>query len=260
LKTVDKAMKLLNIFSIQKPEIGLSELARLSGFDKAATRRFLVALQKHDFIDQDSETRKYRLGNGFLHLSKIREATFSIEDIIGASIEKLSSITKETSHAALISNKQLKTICISFPSRSNRVHLDHGEIMPMHATSSGLTYMAYSKIPIESLLPETLTTYTDQTLNSIDSISSELKKITLNGFGSYSNGYESDVIGIAVPIFSANQDLIGTMAVASPTSRITDELRTKIQQSLFTETITITKKLGGEIPLSYQRIIENNSK
>lgn len=253
-------MKLLNIFSIQQPEIGLSELARLSGFDKAATRRFLVALQKHDFIDQDSETRKYRLGNGFLHLAKIREATFSIEDIIRTSIEKLTLITGETSHATLISNKQLKTMCISFPSRSTRVHLEHGEIMPLHATSSGLTYMAYCKEPIKALLPSILTTYTDQTLISIDAIEAELEKIVINGFGAYSNGYENDVVGIAVPIFSAKEDAIGTLAVATPASRITEELKLRIQQTLFTETTAITKKLGGKIPLSYQRIIESYSK
>jgi len=62
VKTVDKAMHLLNRFSIEQTEIGLSELARLADLDKAATRRLLVALAKHGYIEQSADTRKYRLG------------------------------------------------------------------------------------------------------------------------------------------------------------------------------------------------------
>ena len=65
MKTVDKAALVLDQFTVERKEIGLSELARLINNDKAATRRLLLALSKHELIEQDEETRKYRLGKGF---------------------------------------------------------------------------------------------------------------------------------------------------------------------------------------------------
>ena len=78
MKTVDKAFSVLDQFSMENTEIGLSELSRLASLDKAATRRLLVALSKHGFIEQSADTRKYRLGHGFLRLARIREATVPI--------------------------------------------------------------------------------------------------------------------------------------------------------------------------------------
>ncbi len=43
VQTVDKALGLLDYFSEQRSSIGLSEFARLAGYNKATTRRFLVA-------------------------------------------------------------------------------------------------------------------------------------------------------------------------------------------------------------------------
>jgi len=75
MRTVDKAMNLLNYFSTEKPEYGLSELAREAGLDKATTLRIMVSLARHGFIEQHPETKKYRLGNSVLRLARIREAT-----------------------------------------------------------------------------------------------------------------------------------------------------------------------------------------
>ncbi|MEC7141747.1 MAG: helix-turn-helix domain-containing protein, partial [Pseudomonadota bacterium] len=62
MTTVDKALSLLEYFSDLRPEIGLSEFARLSGFDKSAALRMLGALVRAGFVEQDAQSRKYRLG------------------------------------------------------------------------------------------------------------------------------------------------------------------------------------------------------
>ena len=75
MKTVDKAMTLLRQFSLDRLEIGLNDLSRMTGEDKAVTRRLLLSLAKHGFVEQDPDTRKYFLGPGFLALARLREAT-----------------------------------------------------------------------------------------------------------------------------------------------------------------------------------------
>ena len=62
MSTIGKALSLLDLISVLDKDIGLSDLARLSTLDKATTRRFLVELERHGFVEQDEETRRYRLG------------------------------------------------------------------------------------------------------------------------------------------------------------------------------------------------------
>ena len=69
MTTVDKALSLLDHFSHEQTEIGLSEFARLSGFDKSAALRMLSALVRAGFLEQadDRVLRQFairlRVGN-----------------------------------------------------------------------------------------------------------------------------------------------------------------------------------------------------
>ncbi|WP_292300165.1 helix-turn-helix domain-containing protein, partial [Mesorhizobium sp.] len=57
-----KAVSLLELFTLQESEIGLSDLARRAGLDKATARRLLMALAAHRLIEQEPHSRRYRLG------------------------------------------------------------------------------------------------------------------------------------------------------------------------------------------------------
>ena len=73
MSTVVKALSLLDHFDASIPEVGLVDMARLSGLDKATARRLLVALGKKGFVEQDPVTRRYRLGAALVRLARIRE-------------------------------------------------------------------------------------------------------------------------------------------------------------------------------------------
>ena len=69
MTTVDKALSLLDHFSNEQTEIGLSAFARLAGYDKSAVLRMLSALGRAGFVEQDPQSRKYRLGGAFLRFA-----------------------------------------------------------------------------------------------------------------------------------------------------------------------------------------------
>ena len=76
--TVSKALSLLGFFSQQQPEIGLSDMARLSGMNKATVYRMLCELQTNGFVEQAGNGRAYRLGAEVLRLAALREATVPV--------------------------------------------------------------------------------------------------------------------------------------------------------------------------------------
>ena len=255
MQTVDKAFTLLKFFSITQSEIGLSELARLSKFDKAATRRFLVALQNHQFIEQNPDTKAYRLGTGFLSFAKIREEMFPIQDIVRQSLERLTEATAETSHGSIISGEQLSSVGVRLSDRSNRVHVYASQSLPMNATASGLAYLAFAHEIPSTMQQENLPSFTDKTITDAGRLQQSINKVKQDGYSLVCDGYEDDVTGIAVPIFSSDGFAVGALAVASPSSRINNEQEIKICTALFSETVEVTKALGGKIPSHYQQLI-----
>lgn len=76
--TVTKALNLLSFFTQNRHEIGLSDLTRLSGLNKATVYRLMGELQAAGFVEQVGPDRAYRLGPELLRLAALREAAVPI--------------------------------------------------------------------------------------------------------------------------------------------------------------------------------------
>jgi adenosylmethionine-8-amino-7-oxononanoate aminotransferase len=63
--------------------IGLPEFARLAKIDNATADRLLGALSKHGLVEQETESRAYRLGAATLRLARIREELKAKHPLVG---------------------------------------------------------------------------------------------------------------------------------------------------------------------------------
>ncbi|MGB1237757.1 MAG: IclR family transcriptional regulator [Pseudomonadales bacterium] len=257
MQTVDKAMKILGLFSTKRPEIGLSELSRLAKIDKAGTRRLLVALQKHAFIEQNLETRDYRLGIGFLQLARIREATSPMVSIVEPILHKLTQVTEETAHASLSAgtDNSMMSIGISPSTRVIRVHLQDDEPLPIHATASGIGYLAFSSEErFAELIGDELEAYTSTTVRTVSDLKKELAATRERGYAISNQGYENEVYGIAAPFFDALGAPLGSVAVASPTSRMDPQRERDIAKLVIAAAQEATQALGGTLGVEFATV------
>jgi IclR family transcriptional regulator, acetate operon repressor len=247
MQTVDKAMSLLGHFSSTQPEIGLSELGRLAGLDKAAARRFLVALSKHGFIEQNSDSRKYRLGAAFLHFARVREATRPLSSIVQPILNKLASDIGETAHASILSGTTLATIGVAEPQRATRAFVDPTEPLPLYATASGLACLAFAprdfvdkyvaEIQLKHLSPFTLTSKKD--------LKAALAQTHAKGFGRADRSFCDDVLGTAAPFFDHAGYACGAIAVAAVLSRVNPGVEKRIMRAVVEAAMTVTQGIGG---------------
>ncbi|NJO36356.1 MAG: helix-turn-helix domain-containing protein [Rhizobiales bacterium] len=148
--TITKALDLLNVFSRSNPELGLGDVVRLTGRDKATVHRHLVELQQNGFLEQHPKTRAYRLGPALLRLSGVREATHPFRQLIRPVVTQLADQVGELAHASLLQGTRLSPAFHADPERhGTRVRFDEAEMLPLHATSSGLAVLAFADVVID---------------------------------------------------------------------------------------------------------------
>ena len=247
LSTVDRALTLLDLFSESRPESGLSELARLAGYDKATTRRFLVALGNHGYVEQDPESRKYRLGAALLRLANVRETTFPVTDLVLPILNRLRDSTAETAHFSLVAGNSMATVMIAESPRANRVSLEQGERLPLHSTASGIAWLAFAPDKtVQRILAKPLKPLTSKTETDPERLRKQIETARVNGFAVADQSHEDDVHGIAAPVFNANAHASGAIAVATPASRVTPETAQQIQMAVHQAALEITNVLGGK--------------
>lgn len=246
--TVDKALSLLRFFSPQTPELGLSELARRAGFDKATTLRCLTALERNGFVEQDIVNRKYRVGLSPLYLAQIREQSFPVESIILPHLDDLAAATGETAHGTVIAGRNPVTVAVSYPNRALFVHVDASSPLPWHATASGIAIAAHLPEAERIALLERieLDQFTPRTPTCRAEVKTAWDACRRSGLAHGKLTFEEDVIGTAAPVFGQSGMPIGSIAVAAVAARVTPEQQDRIDAVLGTTSRAITAELGGD--------------
>lgn len=248
--TITKALDLLGLFTAQRAEIGLGEFVRLTGRDKATIHRHLTELTKNGFLEQHPATRAYRLGPAILRLSALREMLFPVRRLLQPLVKELSEATGELAHASLLQGDALSPVAHADPyAHGVQVHFDPAEMLPMHATSSGLAVLAF--LPQETqtrILAAPLEAHTDQTITDPGKIRDALDATRQSGVASVTSGFDTEVASIGTPLFGEDGRVIGAMAIAVPNVRADMDRLSEMTGALHAMADRASHSLGGTRP------------
>ncbi|RWC90974.1 MAG: IclR family transcriptional regulator [Mesorhizobium sp.] len=247
--TVGKAVSLLEMLGRGAPETALADLARRAGFDKATTRRLLVSLIEHGLVEQDETTRLYRLGAGIARLALMREAQFPFLRMAVPVVEQLAAETGETVHLSEHSKRGLISVHVIESAKANRVSVQLGEVLPMHATASGIAFLAFTEEHVRAgVLAGPLPAFTPYTIGDAETLAEHIAAARARGHSTGSQGYEEGVLSVAAPILGADGLAIGAIAVAAPRVRIQKGDIERHGASVAAAARGISERLFGRLP------------
>lgn len=247
--TVGKALDLLEVFTRQRPQVGLSELARLTGVNKATCFRLMAEMEQRGLVEQLGHSRGYRLGPAVLRLAYLRESAVPTRDAAMPVLQALARATGETAHLSHLVGGALHTLGFAYSAQHGvRVMMDDADILPFHATASGAAVLAFmppadvTRILSAPLPPRTSVAAT------ADMVRAKIAHTQTHGWAEAHSTFEEDVQGFAVPLFNAQSQPIGALAVAAAMPRITPALRATIITELTRAGAEINTLWGAQTP------------
>lgn len=247
MKSVDRALGVLRYFTVAEPELGLAEITRRTGLDKATVHRILTALSRNGLLEQISVSKKYRLGAEALRLARVREASIPISAIITPVLNHLAAEAGETAHATLGSGDGMLCIGISEPQRATRVHVDPSAMLPFYASASGQAYSAYVDAErLKDILEvNQYEVFTNATPKDERDFLRRIETARQNGFAVAHGTFEEDTVGVAAPFFDAGGKAIGAVAVAGLSARMDGEALARTGAMVCAAAKEVTRQLGG---------------
>lgn len=253
MSSVGKALELLMLFNDAQPEIGLSQICRLTGKDKATAYRYLQALENSGLVEQTPLTRSYRLGPAVLQLARIREMTVPRKSGAESTLRELADATGETAHVTVLSGMAVfaLTSCESHR-HSTRVIIDV-QTFPLHATASGIAALSFGPEGLLDVAKDTLTVFTPNTATTMKSLRAAIDETRRSGFSRSNGGFESDTRSIAAPLFDQSGLFAGAVSVASVATRFTPESEKMIKTRLAAASRQISRNWGGTVPDELER-------
>ena len=248
--TVGKALELLDLFTHRQPQMGLSQIARAAGLNKATCHRLLQEMEAAGLVEQTGPAREYRLGPAVLRLASLREAAVPTRAAAMPILQTLAEATGETAHLSHLVAGRLQTLAFAYSAQhSMAVRMEDADFLPFHATASGLVALAFlPEAAREAILAGPLPGLTGSTATDSQAIRDRLPAIREAGHAETESTFEPGVHGIALPLFDAQMRCTGSIAVATPAARMTDTQRRLTLAGLGRAATEITRAWGGQLP------------
>ncbi len=244
-KTVTVALGLLDWFTLERQQIGLSEFVNLSGIPKANVLRHLTALENSGLLKQDKNTKKYQLGFKTLALAYLVNKQFKLKDLVLPYMERVKEATNETVCLQIEDNG--RGICIERLEPNNKlVYLPPiGSREYLHAGASRKVLLAFlPDTRIEEIISEGLTVVAPKTVTDPVRLRREIQEIRDKGYVITESEHVDGVTAIATPIKGTNGCAVASMSVVGPTFRISELQKKQYLECLMSAAMEASAELG----------------
>lgn len=221
--SLHRALTVLEAFSLETPELGITEVSEAVGLPKSTVHRILSALEQRAYVRKNRRTGKYRLGTKLWELGTIVVNTLNLRDTARPYLEELARLTGETINLTVLDDADSLYIDEIQSAHSLRAHSYVGVRPPVHCVATGKAMLAHSPAALERRLELGLTRFTDETLVERAELERELKTVRELGYAVNLEEWRPGVRAAAAPVWDHTNHVVAALGVSGPATRLTRE-------------------------------------
>ncbi|WP_092557328.1 IclR family transcriptional regulator domain-containing protein [Actinoplanes derwentensis] len=244
VQSLERGLAVIRAFDAQHTELTLSDVARICGLTRAASRRFLLTLSDLGYVRTDG--RLFSLTPRVLELGYSYLSSRTLPDVAEPHLERLVAEVHESSSMSVLDGDDIVYVARVPTSRIMRIAITVGTRFPAYATSMG-------RVMLAALPDELLETYlsrvkleplTGRTLRTPGELRAELARVRLYGHAVVDQELEEGLRAIAAPIRDRTGTVAGAVNISVHAAQATvAEIRARLLPPLLVATAAIEADL-----------------
>jgi len=242
MQLLERAMTIAKVLASEASEnsLSISELSAKCNLPLSTLHRILKAMIKEGMIEQDDQTKQYRLGTIWMELGL---QVYDTMDYISKIRPELERLAREVEESVYLSKPAgLDTIIIErIDSAANpiRIYDQLGIRIPMHIGAANKAILATMPVSQAKEIIEQLIPYEE-----IAELEAQLEQIRLQGF-SISHGERTEgTSSIAVSILNGFNEVVGAVSIGFVSFNVTAEHINTLTERLMETGKRVSMKLG----------------
>ena len=248
-QSLERGLAILSSFHSAQPLLGVSDLSRVVGLSRSTTHRYVSTLTALGYLQQDTETRKYRLGPRVLDLGFSAINSMELRHICAPHLKALSDATGHTVNMAVLDGTDIVYIerCRAPGPREIDLNLHVGSRLPAYCTSMGKVLLAF-------LPPRERNDLLDgvdrarrgpNTIPAKRGLLKELERVRRTRLAVTNEELAYGLRSIAVPVWSQTGDVVAAINIAVHRSLVSmDELLEGLAPALVETASEISARVG----------------
>ena len=242
-QTVDRALSLVQLVAVGSGHgLRLTELAAASGLDRATTYRLLVSLANRGFLDQDSATKRYRLGLEFFALAATASNQIDLGAVARSVLHRLAVESGDTAMFCVRSGQSLFCVDVEtgdFPVKV--LPMDIGSHRPLGAGSAGIAILAgMQAYEVEAVLKRAAARLAEVPNQDPDAIRRAVEECRTRGYALAAEDAAGRIMGMSVVITSRPGRPLGALTLAGIPERLLPERTPDLARMLTAGVETLT--------------------
>lgn len=216
-RSVGRALKILDAFSLDDPELRLADLVQRTGEDKSTLSRLIKVLEDAGFIRR-SRDNTFSLALKFVAFAEVAKASFDLSHEAEPVLRELRDESRGTVALRVLEGNELVTVALLESREPMRVSHPVGGRTPYNFGSYGKAVMAFSDADeLNARLKEApLHAFTPRTITNPQHLRKALTEVRRHG---YAFSDEEGLVGaraIAAPVWGHRMKLIGALGASFP--------------------------------------------
>ncbi len=259
MKTLDTALQLLKLFETEDLTLSVTQIADAAGLPKSKVSRLLAVFRANGFLEQDPQTRRYRVG---LAAFELGANYVRAQPLARDALPTLRTIVEETGHSTTLSVMRLNTL-LHIMAVEGPHYVDGrwrvGSRLPVHATSAGKTILAgMSPTELDVFLSRyVLRAITPATITDPDTLREQLRAIKSSGVAITRGESSPGLAAIAVPVLGAEGATIAALGMIIPDQFVSFDNTKEWTGVLHREARRLSIKCGaGDYPYGAGALVE----
>ena len=221
LGTVRKVADVLDLFTSERPEWGVTEVARALGIPKSSAHALLATMCRIGLLRKTPHLR-YRLGWRVLALHRVLLETTEFRAEALPVMQSLVARYGETVHLAALDEGQVVYVEKLEGTRAVRVAVSRvGARLPAHCSAVGKVLLAFRPwSEVQAIVAaQGLPAFTPRTITSLAQLRAELEQVRQQGYAYDIEEVLPELCCVAAPIRDYAATVVAAMSLSVPAYR-----------------------------------------
>jgi len=224
VKSLYKALKILECFTTKNPELGITEISEKMGLYKSNVHNIITTFEKAGYMEKNPENGKYRLGLKILELAHIITSNISLRKIIVPYMQEIANKANEIVYFGIPREGQVLYLDSAYPRNSVPSRSMLGETAPMYCTAIGKAMLAwFDDREIQDIISQKLVRFTENTITNPELLMKEMKEIRKRGYAVDNMEHEYGIKCVGMAIRNRNGQVVAGLSVSGPSLRFTED-------------------------------------
>ena len=216
-------LAVLDMFSQDRPVIGIGEVARHLGVHRSTASRLAATLATAGYLEPAGGGQgRYRLAAKLAVLGEIAAAGSELPSVALPRLRDLVSRLGETGHLGVLEGTEAVTVAVVDGWQTVRMHSWVGKRSPAHCSSMGKALLAgLSTADLLARYPDPeLPASTPATITTRDELEKCLADVRTRGYAEDREELEPHLYCVAAPVFGRDGTVVASVSVSGPASRL----------------------------------------